>query len=93
LSDEGDDQRILLPTLSEFIDKARRQYSVRLIHLQREESSVVEAGFLVRITSSGERLRAPLPNLPADQPLAAHTLSRLCRALRLPTHEFGLLFG
>lgn len=79
-------------SLVDFIADVQRDFDVRRISVQTEEDGHVgEAGYFIRIMPDGERLTVPIPNIPMEKPMAAETLARLCRGLRIPAHRFNLL--
>lgn len=80
-------------TYADFLARARAVYGVRLFVLRTDRGD--EFNFLVRpLTGAGvSHLRHPEPNLAKDERVPAATIARVCRALRMKPHDFGLFIG
>jgi hypothetical protein len=80
---DDDSARVRLPSLDEFIERAQREFEVLPFGVGIDDGTV-ELRFLVRDLPGGKRCRAGVDGIARDQPMAAETLARLCRALRIP---------
>jgi hypothetical protein len=84
---------VRLPSLAEFIKRAKEEYGANVISLPNRVSGprgpVVVNG-LVRTGTSGETVFADLPEIPHDSILSPQVLRGLCDQLGIPPDDFGL---
>lgn len=79
------------PSLAEFIERAK-DFDVRRGDLLVEGFAPQSTTILFRPTRDGTR-HVVIGDVPLTDPLPTETIVRLCRALDLKPHDFGVFIG